>query len=372
MKNNNNKNRKIAVITFIILAILVGGIGYEASFGIVGTIVTILIIGLIIFLYVFFEEKLKEKVENISWEEPEVRKLQLIYDDIRKKHISEISNVRNRMFLKIVVLILVTIGSILLSNYYKKLELIFIISTLYVILQILIFIENYVKEEKCCSQIIKEFVEGTNRDDYNLNYIDKSNRDEYYKNKIIFEEEYKKFEDVANSIQTKDYINGCILKDISIKIANVRSKYWHEICGFKYHSRALPVYEGSYIIVEKNPNINLKIIFDKYDYKFDENELLKIDDEKFNKYYKAYSNDKENAVNFLTSELLNFITDFREKYQIKFEIVFKDKIYIKFYTEDMFGRERITAKNDDKVLVSQYYVMIKFVSELIEILNRGE
>lgn len=336
----------------------------------VGTIVSILVIGLLIFGYVFGEEKLKEKVENISWEEPEVRKLQLIYDEIRKKYIYDISSIRQGMFIKTVGLILLTCSLIVLSVHFKKLEPIFAITIIYAIIQILIFIENHVKEENCISKIIKEFIEIANRDEYKFNYIEKSERDEYNKNKLIFDGEYKKFEDIAKSLYSTDYIEGYILKDIFVNIARVRSydKVITELFEFGTR-RARLVYEGTFIIIDKNIEANIKIIFDKYDYNFNENELLKIDDEKFNKYYKAYSKDKENAIAFLNYDLLNFLADFREKYQIKFEIVFKDKIYIKFYTEDMLSRERITAKNDDKVLVAQYYIMIKFISELVEIVS---
>ena len=59
------------------------------------------------------------------------------------------------------------------------------------------------------------------------------------------------------------------------------------------------------------------------------------------------------------------IADFRETYKIDFEICFKDKIYIRFYTGNMF-EPKMFGKIEDNYSVYQFYVITKFAKELVE------
>ena len=67
-------------------------------------------------------------------------------------------------------------------------------------------------------------------------------------------------------------------------------------------------------------------------------------------------------------DMLQFITDFKEQYQIDFEIIFKDKVYIRFFTGEMF-EPKIFGKIYDKYMVYKFYVVTKFVKEFVEKLN---
>ena len=58
--------------------------------------------------------------------------------------------------------------------------------------------------------------------------------------------------------------------------------------------------------------------------------------------------------------------NFRERYGIDFEMIFEDKIYIRFYTKNMF-EPQIKGKIVDKFSVYQFYVINKFAEEFIEI-----
>ena len=151
-------------------------------------------------------------------------------------------------------------------------------------------------------------------------------------------------------------------------------------------------YSLTFCIIDKNTNVNIKtkqlilyripvnddIIlnlskddFDKYrqnnkaNFAYN-NELNFItNNDNFNKFFDVYTDDEEKARNFLSDEILEFIAEFRMKYKIGFEIIFKDKIYIQFFTKNIFDIKDMLL-DEDNVSAAQYYVITKFIKELVE------
>lgn len=85
--------------------------------------------------------------------------------------------------------------------------------------------------------------------------------------------------------------------------------------------------------------------------------------------FDIYTEDKESAKEFLTPELLSVIAKFEKENNVKIDITFDKKIYIRFYdiffnllNFDAFG----SSKYKYKEAVHNYYIITKFIEELLE------
>lgn len=323
-------------------------------------------IGIIIYGFIADQKEnmtLKKNIEILCWNDPDSRSFQEIYESVCKTYVIKIKDVRKELLYRTIFIILITVALILLMLYIEKVEPIFFIIPVYVILQMAIVIINEKKERYYYGKILKEFVESCNQDNYNFNYVERVNRAEFYRIKSIIKEDYKEFDDISNYCYVKDCIEGEISENVPMRVAQVRSSYSIGI------NNSHLLYDGSFFCIDKNTNVNIKILFDKRGITCNEKDLILVDNQSINKYYEIYSDNKESANKFLTIDLLNFIAEFREKHEIKFEIIFKDKIYIKFYTKNLFNKEGMTEKEIDKVSAGEYFLMIKFANELLEKLN---
>ena len=62
------------------------------------------------------------------------------------------------------------------------------------------------------------------------------------------------------------------------------------------------------------------------------------------------------------------MTEFRYKYKVDFDIVFKDKIYIRFYTMNLFIHN-LSGNIVKDESIYQFFVMTKLAEELLNLLN---
>lgn len=70
------------------------------------------------------------------------------------------------------------------------------------------------------------------------------------------------------------------------------------------------------------------------------NSLLKyieMDNADFNKVLHVYSNDRINATEILTSDMLDYLAEFYNKYHVNFQLVFTGNyVYSRFYINQLF------------------------------------
>lgn len=189
--------------------------------------------------------------------------------------------------------------------------------------------------------------------------------------KIENDYKYAGFDIVNNDgewkTQCEDNIFGKIDNDTNLEMSDIISKHRGNARAGNGSSTTL-LFKGTFISLNINKTFGeCKIIKNKINI-FDKNELLNSDNEKFNKYFEIHAQNKYAVQNYLTPSLIEFLADFREKYKIDFEIIFKDKIYIRFYTRDMF-EPKMSGKIVDEYSVYQYYVITKFAKELVEKLD---
>ena len=72
----------------------------------------------------------------------------------------------------------------------------------------------------------------------------------------------------------------------------------------------------------------------------------------------------------ITNELLNYISDYKDKNKLKFDIVLKEKVYIKFYIKNMFA-PNLFGKILDKKMIYNYWNLINFLEGLAEIIEKS-
>lgn len=299
-------------IYFIIPKIILWWLDNVATNFFAGLITVIILIGIAISIEIHRNKvrrkNLKEKIKDIYLQDSEVEKMQNIYEKIY-------ANNRNNL------------------KFNNKLT--------------------------TRNLIVKEFLNEVDNGNITLEFVGEKRI-----NNKNFKNDYSNFEDRANSVIIHNCFIGSIFKNIKLEILQIESS---KIRSSHRSASVVPVFSGSFVVIDKNINNNMKIYFHGTKNNYNLKEYLKTNNIKFNKYFDIYA--EEEANKFLTTDFLNFIADYREKYDIKFEIAFKDKIYIKFYTEDMFNYRYMRKNETDIVSVPQFYVITKFIRELVKILE---
>lgn len=154
----------------------------------------------------------------------------------------------------------------------------------------------------------------------------------------------------SEGIEIYDYIEGFNNEDIYMQIMNAQF-YIRGRLGRSY------IFKGNLVIIDKNVNSHIKII---------SNKVNDLDSESLNNNYEF--EEYFNADSPISTNLKNFLLDFRNKYKLEFDIVLNDKIYVRFYTKNMF-EAKLFGKTIDETSIYQYYAITKFAEEIVNILN---
>lgn len=162
--------------------------------------------------------------------------------------------------------------------------------------------------------------------------------------------------------EIEDYITGCY-NDISIQFMDANL---YKIQGGKGSGRRY-IFCGNLAIVDKGINDNhIKIISKRINDFNIENQSTYY---KFDEYFNIYARDMDKTKDSLSSNLKNFLLDFRKKYKLEFDIVLNEKIYVRFYTKDMF-KLKVFDNPIDEESIYQFYAITKFIEGLLEVLNK--
>lgn len=363
----DNKNKKISIILLIIVAIVIStyivGIVQVLTFVVSMFIPVSIVVGA-----VMCAQKSNKTIEDIQKTDSEIESLQKTYDEICLNQKANLRKVNNKILINTILVILFTIGAIILLIKYNKFDYIFWLLVVSFIVEMIVwcFIDKH--KSFYFGKIINEFIEATNNSEQKLKYIFKNDKILYNETERIVAKEYYKYKENRRwRWISNDYIHGTIL-NVPIKFSYGYEKYKSELRSRRYSVYNSLVNNGKTFVIIDFKNVeNIKMIFS--DTNQNGEELLHIDNEWISNYYKCYSSNKESARKFLTLDFIEFLKNYIEKYKIDFEIIFKDNICIMFHTKEMFSRERIGDICGDKRTMPQHYVVMKFVSELIEKLN---
>lgn len=376
VKGKNKKNKE--VIYFTIAFVIIGATVMIFSFS-TGNYMALMILFLLALIFPLIGNliNVKRRYSILTADKSEAEHLQVLYENIYNEiDLAKLKKARNLLrFLYfgvcvgiISLLVLIIVSLMNEKAFYTRDGLTLIIS-LGIVFIIGIFMSAFIpsRKEKYKSlykkEIIEKFINTTSEFKYN---------EPFGKSVYEYEKEYmsSKFDSKDfNKFELEDYICGNIKEDCLLEMFDLYTYYYRTyIRNGRRQESETEAFRGCFVILDiKKEFPNIKILNNKINI-FDKNNLLDVNNKKFRNKFEIHTDNKDIAENFLTPQLIEFIIDFKEKYKIDFEIVFKNKIYIRFFTRDMF-EPRIFGNLIDKLSIYKYYVITKFAKELVEKLN---
>lgn len=221
------------------------------------------------------------------------------------------------------------------------------------------------KKTKRYEQEYKEIIVSEFVNLYNDKYIYKSNIEE--NENIVIRNDYS---DMKFSRESFDLLNvrNCIYGELE---ENTKMKFY-DISLEKYYdnpTNPTSIFKGIYIVldIEKNISTYMKILKNEIIHKKDNR--VELDSSKFEEYFDVYSEDKIFSMRILTSDIMQILVDFYEKYSINFEIALKDnKIHISLDIGDVF-KASIWRSIINKDGVHLYYIIFEFATKLSKKIN---
>lgn len=215
---------------------------------------------------------------------------------------------------------------------------------------------NYTYQKEYKENIIKNLVKLVNM---NLTFNDNCDQ----RISSIFKEANFNIDDY-NTSGADDYIEGYIDENIMISACDFCAEY-------RKDSTRIPIFEGIFAYTKCTKNIESYIRIAPNTLKFSNSKnSIKLDSDEFEKHFDVYSDNKIITLQLLTSDIMTALMDFHIKYNLDFELAFKnDTIYMRFFTGPMF-EPRLYGKSTDKQLLFTYYSILQFVANVTKKVNK--
>jgi len=147
---------------------------------------------------------------------------------------------------------------------------------------------------------------------------------------------------------------------------------WNEkldLCEMMVKSGWSEVFSGFFTCLETNTYFAIPIKIKRKKI-ISSNEKLNITLKSFEKYFEVYSEDEGFARKFITEDLMKFLVEFYEKYNLDFEIVFKEKfIYMRFFADFTFCFD-LYNERINKGLLYTYMCILSNIKEVMSEFRR--
>ena len=173
------------------------------------------------------------------------------------------------------------------------------------------------------------------------------------------------FEEKYDIYHSEDYIQGMVVEKYKIEMSEVHTEREHSDGDNKWYST---IFHGLFAQVELNKFLEQTIKLRKNSYYkfFDKKERIEMDSGEFENLYDTYSKDKIIAMQLLTSDTMQLLIDFYNKYEIVPEITLKSNfLYIRLDIGNIF-EANIIKKALDYNTLKRYYDTINFTLKIIE------
>ena len=220
--------------------------------------------------------------------------------------------------------------------------------------------KRYAQEYK--KNIINAFIKLINNQlDYNPLATEESMIEADYKQANF---DNKKF----NVFNPDDYLEGFADEKTFIKMCDLNIKQCKRIGNRTYTEK---IFQGIFANTKCGKNIGTYVRISKNKIKMlKKTDRVEMDSTEFEKYFDIYSENKIVSMQILTSEIMEELIEFYNKYQIKYEIVFRENtIYMRFFTGAMF-EPAIFDNSMDKKLLFIYFCIFKFIVNVTEKVNK--
>lgn len=291
----------------------------------------------------------KIKKSKISYEFKE------LYNHIENEYASELEENRKKLLKSIIICFILFIMAFVLfimldvkTKFGRKIIAIpFVPAVMYYTFKYKNINKIYTENFK--EKIIKNFVKYINNSLTYHQYGGKS----LIKHYLDAQFEDKEF----NKINTDDYIEGYNNNNTNIQMCNISLENVNSNGEFLNL-----IYEGIFSVSQLNINVSNEIRIKKKSYIIKNNHnKVEMDSKEFEKYFDVYSDSNILAMQILTHDIMEEITQFYSNYKIAFEIIIKNKIInIRFDTGVMF-EPNILKKSNDINMLWVYYNILEFV-----------
>ena len=305
----------------------------------------------IILLPSFSNKKIKININPEGFNE--------IYNNFISKDFTKIKKCRKKLLTYLILIILFFIITFLIF-YISVMENVSIIYAFLVLLVLLdfiaLFLKYYMKFKKIYPDVISEFLR-----DINENLIYKSSP--FLKEEMLYRE--AKFDNLKiesfwgkDTIQQKGYPNNLFdMSNVKVKTTN---NEFNGIFTAIYLDKKLSSYTKiNTENLERNTTYTLGVTSQDLKY-------IETDNASFNKILHVYSNNKINAMEILSSDILDYLVEFYNKYNVNFQIVFNEnKVYIRFFINQLF-EPSIIGNIFNKNNFALCYIIMDFLLKLTE------
>ena len=296
-----------------------------------------------------------------------------IYKTLYNKHISSLEIMRKKIINMIIYVFIFCIISCIvfmflainLILYAKNSPTTVLTIFLVIIVLFYLFFESKIKNYKNKylnlnkEQIIPEFIKLVNNKlEYSASDISLYTIEHDYLRANFDKESYRLF-------KADDYISGFLDDETFVEMCDLTIQSHNE------NECRHDIFRGMFVQAKYNKNIGayMKVSLNKLK-SFNSKDKVEMDSSEFEEYFDIYSDNKIVAMQILTSDIMQFLTDFYIKYKINYEIVFRnDTLYMRFFTGSMF--EPTLLKNAmDKELLYMYYFIMNFIMDILKKVNK--
>ncbi|MCL2859381.1 MAG: DUF3137 domain-containing protein [Oscillospiraceae bacterium] len=165
---------------------------------------------------------------------------------------------------------------------------------------------------------------------------------------------------LVESHSCNDYIEGSLDNETYVKIYN--------LSALNNNGNS---FDGIFANTSCNKNINAYVNILRNDVKLVKNpDFVELDSKEFEKYFDVYSDNKIIAMQLLTSEIMEYLVDFHNQYNIDYEIaIINKKIYIRFFVDKILN-PKIFYNSTNKQSLFKYYSILKFIIEVTQKINK--
>lgn len=183
-------------------------------------------------------------------------------------------------------------------------------------------------------------------------------------NKTIYDEaEFEKYDTYYSDDVMEIFLNN----GFNITMSDLATCYTTTDDEGHTHYHAL--FNGIFTIIETPKPFN-EILYLKKDKKYKRKniipkiEKIQLDSTEFENYFDIYSTNSLITMQLLTSDIMEFLIDFQDSTGIDFELTLKNnKIYIRFFSGNIFEMPNLTESFLDKAKLKKYYEIINFTLE---------
>lgn len=282
-----------------------------------------------------------------------------IFTKFNNLDFSEILSIKKKLLFYTVlgILCFVLLLFTFIFTYLNSFNMAFsIIPALALLIVIVMFLLEFKKFRVKYSNVIERFIQLINID-LSYNNISYENEENYYQSAYFDNLELK-------SLITKDTISGYTKENHKFYASNIVAT-----------STTENVFNGIFatVILDKAVPSYTKINTENLEYNTSyalgaTNSLLKyieMDNSDFNKVLHVYSNNRLNTHEILTSDILDYLTEFYKKYNVNFQIVFSGNyVYFRFFISQLFTPSFMgNLFNENNFALC--YIIITFILDII-------